>query len=91
MTAFCVFFLWAISFWAHESLQSRTLKLFPASNQKKKTLFCLRVVGPLLGLFLCLHRDVAYGLLYWFGLGSMAGISISLLMVLLKQKRGTLH
>jgi hypothetical protein len=90
MISLCVFVAWACAFWAHERLQPRTCKLFPLAQSRRKAYQLLRFCGPVLALFLCLYRDFEKGLLYWFGLGALAGLAISILVAILKHTQSRL-
>ncbi|MDN7351153.1 hypothetical protein [Acetobacter senegalensis] len=87
MIALCVFLAWASAFWAHESLQPRTSKLLPLTTVSKRLYQCVRACAPALALLLCLYRDFEEGILYWLGLGAVAGLAVSLLMAALKHKQ----
>ncbi|WP_215755382.1 hypothetical protein [Acetobacter sp. P5B1] len=88
MTFLLVLALWSAAFWCHECLQPRTRSSFPRQAGAVSVNQIVRGLAPCLALTLCLFQDPALGIFYWLGLGSAAGLGTSVLMAVLKQKRG---
>lgn len=88
MTFLLVLALWSAAFWCHECLQPRTRTAFPRQTGAVSVNQIVRALAPCLALTLCLFEDPALGIFYWLGLGSAAGLGTSVLMAVLKQKRG---
>nr|WP_298797553.1 hypothetical protein [uncultured Acetobacter sp.] len=80
--------LWSAAFWCHECLQPRTRAAFPHQTQSVHVKQIVRALAPCVALIFCLRLDTALGILYWLGLGSAAGLGTSMLMAMLKHKRG---
>lgn len=81
----CVFIMWCGAFFAHERLQPHTTNFF----KKKKYSFLWanisRVSLPLLALALSLYTDYEKGILFWFGLGAIAGLSTAIALAYYKR------
>ncbi|MFT9017202.1 hypothetical protein [Acetobacter malorum] len=88
MTFLLVLALWSAAFWCHECLQPRTRTAFPRQTGAVSVNQIVRALAPCLALTLCLFDDPALGIFYWLGLGSAAGLGTSVLIAVLKQKRG---
>ncbi|MFT8516608.1 MAG: hypothetical protein ABF533_08755 [Acetobacter persici] len=88
MIMLCELALWAAAFWSHAFLQPRRGSPFPRSARAVLASKILRMLGPCCALALCLIHNPALGVLYWLGLGGVAGVSTSLVIAVLRQKQG---
>lgn len=88
MIMLSVLALWVTAFWSHEFLQPRTRAAFPHQTRFSVLYKSARALAPCCALALCLFQNPALGVPYWLGLGSVAGVMTSLLIAVLKQKRG---
>ncbi|WP_141325379.1 hypothetical protein [Acetobacter orleanensis] len=88
MIMLCVLVFWSATFWSHEFLQPRTYVAFPYQTRTRLTYRVIRLLGPCCALAFCLIQSPTLGVLYWLGLGGVAGVGTSLLSAGFKQKRG---
>lgn len=88
MTLLLACVLWCMAFRCHEWLQPRNRTAFPMPVRTVWLNQTVRALAPCLALALCLMHSPALGVLFWLGLGSVCGVCTSVLMAVLKNKRG---
>lgn len=86
MIWFLVFMMWAGAFFAHEHMQIHNAVFFKKTKISFLWARVLRIVLPLLALTLSLYTGHAKGILFWLGLGAIAGLMTAIALAYYKHR-----